>query len=233
MTEAENHRDLKQFWVNELTKQGYDCEVEKSLQDITGEYMIVDIYAENDDSIIIVEVINTSWSAKDPRDYLDTYKNVIFIVSPVDITSITNIIKKRKAIIRTIDYERVIQDKQKIISVKEKEITGLKRELNESIPIDKITIEGFPLNKFKDEKYNFDKSEILFHVLFTNGRLSVDFENRIGNRISYRFKVKNKELNQVCAVSQFIYDKQDDEESSWRRVLWFLLQRLFHKLLGD
>lgn len=233
MTEAENHRDLKHFWIEELTKQGYDCELEKSLQDITGEYMIADVYAENSDSIIIVEVINTSWSAKDPRDYLDTYKNVIFIVSPVDTASIRNIIKKRKAIIRTIDYERVIQDKQKIISVKEKEITGLKRELNESIPIDKITIEGFPLNKFKDEKYNFDKSEILFHVLFTYGRLSVDFENRIGNRISYRFKVKNKELNQVCAVSQFIYDKQDDEESFWKRVLWFLLQRFFHKLLGD
>ena len=79
MNETLEHKNLKNEWKNKLEQQGYLVELEKELHKTDSkESVVVDVYGEKEDEIFIVEVVNTSWSGKDPREYLDTSKKITF-----------------------------------------------------------------------------------------------------------------------------------------------------------
>ncbi|MFX0064492.1 MAG: hypothetical protein ACFFC7_20155 [Candidatus Hermodarchaeota archaeon] len=81
MGQSLTHYKLKHKWYEKLTNQGYTCTFEKKLNDPDNpkNWVKVDLYAENEQEIVIVEVIKTSWSGKDPRHYLKTRKKVRFV----------------------------------------------------------------------------------------------------------------------------------------------------------
>ena len=79
------HFWLKEFWKNQLKIKGFNTETEKTLRkNDSKNSMRVDVYAENDQEIIIVEIINSSISDKDPLDYLITNKRIRQIIVPIN-----------------------------------------------------------------------------------------------------------------------------------------------------
>lgn len=80
MSNAESleHHKAKCIWFERLTNQGYRCCFEKTLYlpETPNDRVEVDVYGENDQEIITVEIIESSWSGKNPKEYIRTEKNV-------------------------------------------------------------------------------------------------------------------------------------------------------------
>lgn len=82
MVETTSHKRVKHKYAKQLKKNGYTVEMEKSLvNSVTSEKMIADIYAEDETSIIVIEVINRNWTKHDPKDFISTTKDVRLILA--------------------------------------------------------------------------------------------------------------------------------------------------------
>lgn len=75
------HMDIKEIWTNTLKEKGFMVETEKRIYDSNNKLMIADVYAEREDLIVIVEAVTTNWAGKNPRDYINTNKEVQLIIA--------------------------------------------------------------------------------------------------------------------------------------------------------
>lgn len=76
LKESVDHLVIKHYYFEKLTKLGYKCTFEKTLRNPNNkdDKIRVDLYAENNEEIVIVEVIHSSWSGKNPRKYIPNNK---------------------------------------------------------------------------------------------------------------------------------------------------------------
>jgi len=89
--ESPEHRAYKLLEAEKLINLGYRVQTEKKLFNPKNKknYIIVDVYGEKDDSIAIREIVKTSYSGKDPHDYLETNKTVDFQIIKTENSKVT------------------------------------------------------------------------------------------------------------------------------------------------
>jgi hypothetical protein len=214
--ESLEHRAHKLLEAEKLINLGYKVETEKILvnPENSKDTMRVDVYGEKDDCIAIREIVKSSFSGKDPNDYLKTDKTIDFRI----ITTENSLYTKDKVINdmgsdkkTTISLRISIEDKNHL-----KNISKVLSEGNMSRFI------SLCINKFKDDPFNVF---IDYHSERNRLKKTVDrLKNKIEGNVlipyeeyieysKWRFDKNQHTLSAIQQMSALLIHQKEDEKA--------------------
>lgn len=159
VVETTLHKDIKEIWKNTLEERCFKVQTEKWLVNLNNpsKKMQVDVYAEREDLIIVVEAVTTNWTGKNPKDYIKTDKEIQLVIAhPITKGSINAISKNisDSPIMETIQknqkLEKKIKQKDRVIKKMDLEIRHLYSETSEKSEEIK-RLKKRIIGKFKDK----------------------------------------------------------------------------------